>query len=309
MSGGQAPDGAELRWDGRVAIVTGAGRNLGREYALLLASRGAKVVVNDLGIAISDTDGSGDAPAENPAHTVVAEIRAAGGEAVANTDDITSESGGEAIVQTALDEWGRVDALINNAGVVRQAPFEDYGPELTRPVFASQLDGHFNVTRPAWRAMKRRRYGRILNLSSGAGLWGVPQMAAYSTAKMGIVGLTRALALEGAHHGILVNAMAPNAKTRPGGFGPIPASAELHDWLSLDVVAAVATWLVHEACTVSGECFTVGGGYVGRVMIAVNDGWRGERPLTPESVQAGWDRTPLPAGSGDIGRMLEGFGA
>jgi NAD(P)-dependent dehydrogenase (short-subunit alcohol dehydrogenase family) len=313
-TGGGTADEAELRWDERVAVITGAGRNLGREYALLLASRGAKVVVNDLGIAISDTDGRGDAPPENPAHAVVTEIRAAGGEAVANTDDVTSEAGGEAIVQTALDEWGRVDVLINNAGVVRQAPFEDYGPELTRPVFASQLDGHFNVSRPAWRAMKRQRYGRILNLSSGAGLWGVPQMAGYSTAKMGIVGLTRALAQEGAHHGIVVNAMAPNAKTRPGGFGPIPASPQLHDWLSLDVVAAVATWLVHEACTVSGECFTVGGGYVGRVMVAVNEGWRGERPLTPESVQAGWDRvmadgpwTPLPAGSGDIGRMLEGF--
>jgi NAD(P)-dependent dehydrogenase (short-subunit alcohol dehydrogenase family) len=289
----------ELRFDGRVAVVTGAGRNLGREYALLLASRGAKVVVNDLGIAISDTDGSGDAPAQNPAHAVVAEIQAAGGEAVASTDDVTSTAGGEAIVGAALDEWGRVDVLINNAGVVRQAP----------------LDGHFNVSRPAWRAMKQQGYGRILNLSSGAGLWGVPQMAAYSTAKMGIVGLTRALAQEGAADGITVNAMAPNAKTRSGGFGPIPASPQLHAWLSLDVIAAVAVWLVHEACTVTGECFTVGGGYVGRVMVAVNDGWRGERPLTPESVRAGWADvmadgpwTPLPAGSGDIGRMLEGFG-
>jgi NAD(P)-dependent dehydrogenase (short-subunit alcohol dehydrogenase family) len=306
--------GDELRWDGRTVIVTGAGRNLGREYALLLASRGAQVVVNDLGIAISDTDGSGDAPPVNPALTVVDEIRAAGGTAVANTDDVTSAAGGEAIVQCALDEFGRIDAVINNAGVVRQAAFEDYGPELTGPVFSSQLDGHFNVTRPAWRAMKAQGYGRVLNLSSGAGLWGVPAMSGYSTAKMGIVGLTRALAQEGAPHGIRVNAMAPNAKTRPGGFGPIPASPQLHDWLSLDVVAAVAVWLVHEQCDVNGECFTVGGGYVGRVMVAVNDGWRGDRPLTPESVRAGWSSvmadapwTPLPAGSGDIARMLEGF--
>ena len=138
--------------------------------------------------------------------------------------------------------------------------------------------------------MKAQGYGRILNLSSGAGLWGVAGMAGYSTAKMGIVGLTRALAQEGAPHGIRVNAMAPNAKTRPGGFGPIPASPQLHDWLSLDVVAAVAVWLVHEDCDVTGECFTVGGGYVGRVMVAVNDGWRGDRPLTPESVRAGWGR-------------------
>src|SRR6476646_4111144 len=206
-------DPEELRFDGKVAIVTGAGRGLGREYALMLGARGARVVVNDFGVAISDTDGRGAAPAENPALAVVAEIRAAGGEAVANTDDVTSEAGGEAIVQCALDEFGRVDALVNNAGVVRQAPFDDYGPELTRPVFASQLDGHFNVSRPAWRAMKRQGYGRILNLSSGAGLWGVAGMAGYSTAKMGIVGLTRALAQEGAPFGIAVNSMAPNAKT------------------------------------------------------------------------------------------------
>src|SRR6516165_10591130 len=134
LQSGTVPEAeGELRWDGRVAVITGAGRNLGREYALLLASRGAKVVVNDLGIAISDTDGSGEVPADNPAYAVVDEIRAAGGEAVASTDDVTSAAGGEAIVQRALDEWGRVDALINNAGVVRQAPFEDYGPELTGP--------------------------------------------------------------------------------------------------------------------------------------------------------------------------------
>ena len=306
----------ELRWDGRVAVITGAGRNLGREYALLLASRGAKVVVDDLGIAVSDTDGSGDAPPVNPAYAVVDEIRAAGGDAVASTASVTTQGGGEAIVGAALDAFGRIDVLINNAGVVRQAPIDEYTPELLDPVVASQIGGHFNVTRPAWRAMRSQGYGRILNLSSGAGLWGVAGMAGYSAAKMAIVGFTRALALEGAEHGIVVNAMAPNAKTRPGGFGPIPASPKLHDWLSLDVVAAVATWLVHEECTATGETFSVGGGYVGRVTVAVNEGWRGERPLTPESVRDAWDVVmadgpwrALPAGSGDIARMLEGFDA
>ena len=304
----------ELRWDGRVAVITGAGRNLGREYALLLASRGARVVVNDLGVAISDTDGSGDAPAENPAHAVVDEIVAAGGEAVASTDSVATEAGGQAIVQAALGAFGRIDVLINNAGVVRSSPFEDYDDELLWPVLESQIGGHFHVTRAAWPALQRAGYGRVLNLSSGAGLWGVPQMTGYSAAKMAIVGLTRALAQEGAAHGIAVNVIAPCAKTRPGGFGPIPPSPALFEWLSLDVVAPVAAWLVHDDCDVSGECFTVGGGYVGRVAVAVNDGRRWDRPMTPESVRDGWRDvmadtgwSGLPAGTGDLDRVLDGF--
>jgi NAD(P)-dependent dehydrogenase (short-subunit alcohol dehydrogenase family) len=304
----------ELRWDGRVAVITGAGRNLGRAYALLLAARGAQVVVNDLGVAISDTDGSGDAPAVNPAGEVVDEIRAAGGEAVVSTDSVATEAGGEAIIGTALDTFGRVDVVINNAGVVRQAELGEYTPDLLDPVLASQIGGHFNVTRPGWRAMREQGYGRVLDLSSGAGLWGVAGMAGYAAAKMAIVGLTRALALEGAPHGITVNALAPSAKTRPGGFGPIPASPKLHDWLSIDVVAPVATWLVHEDCTVTGETFSVGGGYAGRVTVAVNEGHRWDRPMTPEAVRDAWPEvmadgpwTPLPAGSGDVARMLEGF--
>ena len=203
---------------------------------------------------------------------------------------------------------------INNAGVVRSAPFEDYADELLWPVLESQIGGHFHVTRPAWRAMRAQGYGRVLNLASGAGLWGVPGMTGYSAAKMAIVGLTRALAQEGAAHGIAVNVIAPSAKTRPGGFGPIPESPALFEWLSLDVVAPVAVWLVHEDCTVSGECFTVGGGYVGRVSVAVNDGHRWDRPMTPEAVRDAWDTvmadtswTGLAAGSGDLDRVLEGF--
>jgi len=303
-----------LRWDGRVAVVTGAGRNLGRAYALLLASRGAKVVVNDLGVAISDTDGLGEPSAENPAFAVVDEIRAAGGEAVANTDSVATEAGGAAIIDAALDAFGRVDVVINNAGVVRSAPFADYDDALLWPVLESQIAGHFHVTRAAWPHMQRAGYGRVLNLSSGAGLWGVPEMTGYAAAKMAIVGLTRALAQEGALHGITVNVIAPCAKTRPGGFGPIPESPALFEWLSLDVVAPVAAWLVHADCDVTGECFTVGGGYVGRVAVAVNAGRRWDRPMTPESVRDGWpdvmadsDWQGLPAGSGDLDRVLEGF--
>ncbi len=303
----------ELRWDGRVAVVTGVGRNLGRTYAKLLASRGASVVVNDLGVAISDTDGSGTPPETNPARAVVDEIVADGGAAVESTDSVATPEGGAAIVQRALDAFGRLDVVINNAGVARQAPFAEYGPALVDSVLASQLGGHFNVTRAAWPHLVAAGSGRVLNVSSGAGLWGVPGMTGYSAGKLGVVGLTRALALEGAEHRVTVNVIAPCAKTRPGGFGPIPASEALHEWLSLDQVAPLAVWLVHEDCTVSGECYSVGGGYIGRVAIAVNDGWHG-RPLTPESIRDHWDTvmadgpwTPLPAGRGDLDRMLDGF--
>ncbi len=304
----------DLRWDGRVAIVTGAGRNLGRAYAHLLAARGARVLVNDLGVAISDTDGTGAAPEENLAAEVVAEIRAAGGEATANNDSVATEAGGEAIVAQAIEDFGRIDVVINNAGVVRQAPFSEYRDALLNPVLESQIGGHFHVTRPAWPIMQEQGFGRVLNLASGAGLWGVAEMTGYSAAKMAIVGFTRALAQEGSEYGISVNVIAPCAKTRPGGFGPIPASDSLNKWLSIDAVAPVAIWLVHEDCGVTGECFTVGGGYVGRISVAVNDGYRWERPLTPETVRDAWDEVmtddnwkALALGSGDLDRVLKGF--
>ena len=197
--------------------------------------------------------------------------------------------------------------------MVRQAPFADYAAPLLDDELSSQIEGHFNVTRAAWPVMTAAGYGRIVNLSSGAGLWGVPGMTGYAAAKMGIVGFTRALALEGAEHGIMVNVVAPCAKTRPGGFGPIPESPALHAWLSIDEIAPVVAWLAHADCGVNGECFSVGGGYIGRVAVAVNDGWRG-RPLTLESVRDHWTTvmaegpwTPLPAGRGDLDRMLDGF--
>ena len=180
------------------------------------------MVVNDLGVAISDTDGAGTVPAANPGVAVVAEIEAAGGRAVLSTDSVATAAGGAAIVQAALDSFGRVDVVINNAGVVRQAPFAEYDPGLLDDELSSQIGGHFNVTRAAWPVMTAAGYGRVVNLSSGAGLWGVPGMTGYAAAKLGIVGFTRALALEGAEHGITVNVVAPCAKTRPGGFGPIP---------------------------------------------------------------------------------------
>ena len=306
----------ELAFDRRVAIVTGAGRNLGRAYALMLASRGAKVVVNDLGVGISDTDGLAEAPTVNPAHAVVDEIVAAGGEAMVSTASIADAAAADAMVQRALDTWGTVDIVINNAGVVRQAPVEDMEPHLVQAMLDTHLTGAMNVTRPAWRAMKRQGRGRVIHVSSGAAISGIPNMAVYSAVKLGVVGLTRAQALEGAEFGIKVNVVAPYASVRGNAFGPIPYSAALADWLSPREVAPLVAWLAHDDCPVSGELFTVGGGYVGRVALAVKRGFKG-RPLSPEKLRDHWAevmgdddefRIAPPGSTGEVSRMMEDFG-
>jgi NAD(P)-dependent dehydrogenase (short-subunit alcohol dehydrogenase family) len=306
---------SELRFDDRVAIVTGAGRNLGRAYALLLASRGARVVVNDLGVGISDTDGVADAPDVNPAFAVVDQIRTAGGEAVVSTDSIADPEGASRIVQTALDAWGTVDIVINNAGVVRQATVDEMEPHLTQAMLDTHIAGTMNVTRPAWRIMKQNGYGRILHVSSGAAIPGIPRMSVYSAVKLAVVGLTRAQSLEGGPLGIKVNVIAPYASVRGNDFGPVPWSPALADWLSPDQVAPLAAFLVHQDCPVSGEWFTVGGGYVGRVALALNAGFKG-RPLTPEKLRDRWSDVMAdddgfrvsPAGAtSEIHAMMEDF--
>src|SRR5438270_1454810 len=272
-----------LRFDDKVAIVTGAGRNLGREYALLLASRGAKVVVNDLGVPISDSDDVGSASVSDPAGDVVGEIVAAGGEAVANRDSVATPDGGEAIVQTALDMWGRVDVVVNNAGQVRMGPFGDFPEAHVDTLLSTQLRGHLNVSRPAWRAMAASGGGRFVNVSSGSA-WGLPGGAVYVTVKMGVIGLTRSMAAEGRDVGITANVITPYAKTRPGtGMGPFPWSEALGEWLAPRKVAPVVAWLAHESCAASGECFSVGAGHVARVSIVATDGFI-DRDITIESV-------------------------
>ncbi|HMC68160.1 MAG TPA: SDR family NAD(P)-dependent oxidoreductase, partial [Mycobacteriales bacterium] len=272
-----------LRFDDKVAIVTGAGRNLGREYALLLASRGAKVVVNDLGVPISDSDDVGSASVSDPAGDVVGEIVAAGGEAVANRDSVATPDGGEAIVQTALDTWGRVDIVVNNAGQVRMGAFGDFPEAHVDTLLATQLRGHLNVSRPAWRAMTKAGGGRFVNVSSGSA-WGLPGGAVYGMVKMGVIGLTRSMAAEGAADGIRVNVITPYAKTRPGtGMGPFPWSEALGEWLAPRKVAPVVAWLAHESCPANGECFSVGAGHVARVSIVATDGFI-DRDITIESV-------------------------
>ena len=303
----------ELRFDGKVAIVTGSGRNLGREYALLLAARGARIVVNDLGVGISDTDGHVDAPAQNPAHTVVDEIRAAGGEAIANTDTVATAAGGNAIVQSALDAFGAVDVVVNNAGQVRMAPFATFPDDLIDAVIDTQLRGVLNVSRPAWRAMAARGGGRFVNVASGAAFGGVPGGAVYGMAKMGVIGLTRAMASEGRADGIAANVIVPSAKTRPGtGFGPIPWSDELAEWLHPRLVAPLVGWLAHANCPLSGECLDVGGGHFARVGLVTNDGIV-DRDATIDTLAAradeltGGPTTPMESAGGGMAAIFRDY--
>ena len=305
----------ELRFDGKVVVVTGAGRNLGREYALLFASRGAKVLVNDLGVGISDTDGVAEAPASPPADDVVAEIVAAGGIAAANRDTIATAEGGAAIVDAAVDAFGTVDVVVNNAGQVRMAPFTELTEAQLDAVIDTQLRGALNVSRPAWAVMAERGGGRFVNVSSGAAFGGVPGGAVYGMAKMGVIGLTLAMASEGRDAGIAANVIAPYAKTRPEtGFGPFLASAELNEWLHPRLVAPLVGWLAHEACPVTGECFSVGGGHYARVSLEITRGLV-DRDATIERIAAGASdileapRAPVNGaqGSSAMRRMFEGF--
>lgn len=269
----------ELRFDGKVAIVTGAGGGLGRAHALLLAARGASVVVNDLGGSLS-----GEGSDAGPAQRVVDEIVAAGGQAVADTNSVSTAEGGRAIVDTAVSAFGGVDILVNNAGILRNALFEDMTPELLEPVLDVHLRGAFNVTTPAWARMLEGSGGRIVNTTSGAGLLGAPGFSNYGAAKGGIYGLTRVLAIEGAPHGIKVNAIAPFAATRMlsasmGDAAEVtdPSAMAMMQQIAatLDpaLVSPVVAYLAHADCSVSGEIYTVGGGQVARLFLARTPGF------------------------------------
>jgi NAD(P)-dependent dehydrogenase (short-subunit alcohol dehydrogenase family) len=270
---------ADLGFDGKVAVITGAGGGLGRSHALELARRGAGIVVNDLGGSVDGT-GSGTSAAQ----AVVDEITAAGGEAVASYDSVATPEGGKAIVQTALDAFGRVDIVINNAGILRDASFKNMDADTVNPVIDVHLRGAFNVTQPAWEHMRAQNYGRIVNTSSGAGIFGNFGQANYGAAKMGLVGLTKVLAVEGAKHNVKVNAIAPVAKTRMTEdlLGPVA------DKLLPELITPVVIVLAHEDCTVSGEIYTVGGGRVARVFVGVTNGIV-EPALTAEAVRDRFD--------------------
>ena len=279
----------ELRFDDRVALVTGAGGGLGREHALMLASRGAAVMVNDLG---SPTMGGQDHD-PSPAQAVVEEITAAGGVAIANSDSVASREGAESMVASALEEFGRLDILINNAGIIRNRTFLNIGEYEFEPVLDVHVKGCFFVTRPAYEHMKTVGYGRIINTSSGSGLFGSFGQTAYSAAKAAIYGFTRTLAIEGSRYGIHVNAIAPGALTRMTGdvLGDDGAMAEMTGLSGEDLVyqmgphqvAPAVAYLAHESCSLNGETLSASGGRVGRAFMGVTKGIY-EDELTVESV-------------------------
>ena len=268
---------ADLGFDGKVAIVTGAGGGLGRQHALLLAQRGALVVVNDLGGAVDGTGGSA-----TPAEQVVAEIKAAGGEAVADAHSVGTPEDGEAIVQTAIDAFGRIDIVVNNAGILRDKAFHNMDADMIEAVLTVHLKGAFYVTRPAWRYMREQSYGRVVNTSSSAGILGNFGQANYGAAKMGLVGLTNVLAIEGERYNIKANAISPIAGTRMTG----EVLGKLQDLLDPAFVSPVVAFLAHEDCPVSGNVYSVGGGRVVRFFIGMTEGYlkQGE-PLTAEDVR------------------------
>ncbi len=274
----------DLRFDGRVAIVTGAARGLGREYALLLAQRGAKVVVNDIGSSVTGVGEDASA-----AEATAAEIRDSGGEAIANLDSVATADGGAAIVAAAMDAWGRVDIVVNNAGFVDDAQFEDMTADRFEPLIDVHLKGAFFVTRPAWLVMRERGYGRIVNTSSAAGILGSPRMSNYGSAKTGLIGFTRVLAAEGADVGIKVNAIAPIANTRMlersiesvgelSGAEALAATKEVmgpfFDKIDPALVAPVVGFLAHDECPVTGEIYSVGAGQVSRFFIGRTRGYQ-----------------------------------
>lgn len=256
---------SEVRFDGRVAIVTGAGGGLGRSHALLLASRGAKVVVNDLGGA---RDGSGSG-GHNMADLVVDEIKAAGGEAVANYDGVDTAAGGENIVKTAVDAFGKIDIVIANAGILRDRAFHNIEEEDWDKIFAVHVKGSFNVIQPAFRLMRQQNYGRIIVTTSNAGLYGNFGQANYSSAKTALLGLASTLELEGAKYNIKANVIAPVAASRLTEDVMPPAVLEK---LKPEFVSPVVAYLVSEECQVSGNILTAGGGYVGRAAIVESKG-------------------------------------
>jgi len=254
---------SELRFDQRVAVITGAGRGLGRSYALLLASKGAKVVVNDPGGALQGTGVD-----VGPAEEVVREIKAAGGEAVACIESVATAAGGKAIIQCALDHYGRLDVLIHNAGNVRPGSMKQISYEDFDAVLDVHLRGAFHVVRPAFPLMCQARYGRIVLTSSIGGTYGNHSVVNYGVSKAGIIGLSNVVALEGEAEGVKCNVILPGAVTRMAEGIDISA----YPPMGPELVAPVVGWLAHEACSISGEMLISIAGRVAKMMFAESPG-------------------------------------
>jgi NAD(P)-dependent dehydrogenase (short-subunit alcohol dehydrogenase family) len=255
---------AEISFDGRVAIVTGAGGGLGRTYALDLAKRGAKVVVNDLGGSVDGQGGS-----DTAAQKVVDEIKQAGGEAVPNYDSVATPEGGESIVKTAIDSFGKVDIVINNAGILRDKSFAKMTWDDLHAVLDVHLKGAFYVSQPAFKVMKENNYGRFVHTSSNSGIFGNFGQANYGAAKMGLVGLSNVLAIEGAKNNILSNVIAPVARTRM----TEELMGEASKLLDPELVTPMVVFLASEQCTFTHEAFSAAAGRYARVFVGLSKGW------------------------------------
>ena len=271
----------ELSYRDRVVVITGAGRGIGREYALRFAERGAAVVVNDLGTSLL-----GDSRATTePADQVVDEIRAAGGRAAASYSSVATENGATAAIGVAISQFGRVDSLVNNAGILHMHPFEELTAEGLRRHLDVHVMGTAMMCHAVWPHMVERGYGRIVNTISG-GMFGLPGLSEYGPAKGGVFAFTRSLALEAAPHGIKVNAIAPQASTRM--LHASGLSAELRERLDqimkTSLVAPGALYLAHESCAVNGEALAVSGGKVCRIGLTYNDGFT-DPDLSPEMIR------------------------
>src|SRR5690349_5482891 len=269
----------ELRFDGKVALVTGAGGGLGRSHALLLASRGAKVVVNDLGGSFT-----GEGKSASAADKVVDEIKAAGGTAVANYDSVTD---GDKIIKSAVDAFGKIDIVINNAGILRDVSFQKMSQADWDLVYQVHVLGAMKVTHAAWNLMRDAGYGRIINTSSAAGIYGNFGQANYSMAKLGIHGFTQTLAAEGRKRNVIVNTIAPIAGSR---MTETVLPKELLEALKPEYVSALVAKLAHESMEDTGGLYEVGGGFYSKLRWERTKGktFRLGRAITPEDVDSSW---------------------
>jgi NAD(P)-dependent dehydrogenase (short-subunit alcohol dehydrogenase family) len=297
---------SELRFDNRVAVITGGGRGLGRAHALLLASRGAKIVVNDPGLSMS-----GDATEEGPADALVAEIRAMGGEAVASTDSVATPEGAKAIIKTATDAFGRVDILIHSAGNVRRGTLSELSYEDFESVLSVHLKGAFNMVRKAMPLMTAQGYGRIVLTGSINGLYGKANNANYALCKAGFMGLSNTVAIEGKDANVKSNVIIPAAVTRmsegidTSKFPPMEP----------EMVAPAVAWMCHEDCSISGEMIVAMGGRIARAFIAESPGvYHPSWTIEQVAEEIGAIRAapePLvfaPVPQGELDHLLYGFG-
>ena len=272
---------ADLSYANRVVVITGAGRGLGREYALAFAARGAAVVVNDLGTSLT---GDGAATSQ-PADDVVADIVKAGGRAVANYGSVGTVDGAQGVIEAALTAFGQVDTLVNNAGILNMKPFAEVTLDGLQRQLSVHVLGSFLMCKAVWPHMVARKYGRIVNTVSG-GIFGLPGLAEYGPAKGGVFAFSRSLALEAIELGIRVNAIAPQASTRmlhASGLSP-DLRERLDKIMKTDLVAPGPLYLGHESCAINGETLAVSGGKVCRIGLSYNEGFS-DPHLTPEMIR------------------------